>query len=90
MNAAQASDSFFKPAAIMRTARYGTLPMPTEANECFPAWLLRAASDLSPFGGYKDSGLGRENGIDAVHEYLQVKSVRINAWVATGDPFVLR
>ena len=28
-----------------------------------------------PFGGYKNSGLGREKGIDAVHHYTQVKSV---------------
>lgn len=50
----------------------------------------RAVSYLSPFGGYKDSGLGRENGIDAVHEYLQVKSVWINSGAVTGNPFVLR
>ena len=29
----------------------------------------------SPFGGYKDSGVGRANGVDAVDEYLQTKSV---------------
>jgi aldehyde dehydrogenase (NAD+) len=34
--------------------------------------------------------MGRENGIDAIHEYLQVKSVWINAGAATGNPFVLR
>lgn len=28
-----------------------------------------------PFGGYKMSGLGRENGIQGLHEYLQTKSV---------------
>jgi aldehyde dehydrogenase (NAD+) len=28
-----------------------------------------------PFGGYKNSGLGREKGIEAVHYYTQVKSV---------------
>ena len=33
----------------------------------------RAVSFMAPFGGYKDSGLGRENGIDAIKEYLQVK-----------------
>ena len=27
-----------------------------------------------PFGGYKNSGLGREKGIDAVHHYTQVKA----------------
>lgn len=28
-----------------------------------------------PFGGYKESGFGRERGEDAMHEYTQVKSV---------------
>ncbi|MCP8971064.1 aldehyde dehydrogenase [Ectobacillus ponti] len=47
----------------------------------------RKVSYASPFGGYKASGIGRENGIQAMHEYTQVKSV----WVDTGsvitDPF---
>ena len=50
----------------------------------------RAVSYMSPFGGYKDSGLGRENGIDAIREYLQTKSVWINTGVKTANPFVLR
>ena len=28
-----------------------------------------------PFGGYKDSGIGREKGVAALHHYSQVKSV---------------
>jgi len=28
-----------------------------------------------PFGGYKNSGLGREKGIEAVHHYTQVKAI---------------
>jgi len=47
-------------------------------------------SYLSPFGGYKDSGLGRENGVDAMREYQQVKSVWINTGAVTGNPFVMR
>jgi acyl-CoA reductase-like NAD-dependent aldehyde dehydrogenase len=50
----------------------------------------RAVSYMSPFGGYKDSGVGRENGMDAIREYLQVKSVWINTGAATGNPFVMR
>jgi (Z)-2-((N-methylformamido)methylene)-5-hydroxybutyrolactone dehydrogenase len=50
----------------------------------------RAVSFTSPFGGYKRSGLGRENGQDAIWEYLQTKSV----WISTADevpnPFVMR
>jgi len=47
-------------------------------------------SYLSPFGGYKDSGIGRENGIDAMREYLQTKSVCMNTGAATPNPFVMR
>ncbi len=50
----------------------------------------RAVSFMSPFGGYKDSGMGRENGQSAIYEYLQMKSVWINTGVKTGNPFVMR
>ena len=33
---------------------------------------------MSPAGGYKASGIGRENGAEMIKEYLQVKSVWIN------------
>lgn len=50
----------------------------------------RAVSYLAPFGGVKDSGIGRENGIDAIHAYLEDKCVWINTGAATGNPFVMR
>lgn len=31
----------------------------------------------TPFGGYKQSGIGREKGIEALHHYTQVKSITI-------------
>lgn len=50
----------------------------------------RAVSYMSPFGGYKDSGVGRENGIRAMDEYLQTKSVWINTEAKVDNPFVIR
>lgn len=50
----------------------------------------RAMSFMMPFGGFKRSGLGRENGIDAIYEYLETKSVWINTTGQTANPFVLR
>ncbi|MEM7529481.1 MAG: aldehyde dehydrogenase [Pseudomonadota bacterium] len=51
----------------------------------------RAVSYLMPFGGMKQSGLGRESGIDAVHEYLETKAVWINTSdAAPSNPFVMR
>ena len=35
----------------------------------------------SPFGGYKASGVGRANGVDAIEEYVQTKSV----WCELSD-----
>jgi acyl-CoA reductase-like NAD-dependent aldehyde dehydrogenase len=42
-----------------------------------------------PFGGFGLSGLGRENGIDAVHEYTQTKAVWVELSGGTRDPFTL-
>jgi aldehyde dehydrogenase (NAD+) len=50
----------------------------------------RAVSYLSPFGGYKRSGLGRENGQEAIREYMQTKSVWISTATEVPNPFVMR
>jgi aldehyde dehydrogenase (NAD+) len=50
----------------------------------------RAVSYLSPFGGYKRSGIGRESGQEMIKEYLQVKSVWISTAQEVPNPFVLR
>jgi len=42
-----------------------------------------------PFGGYGLSGIGRENGIDAVREYTQTKSIWVELTGGTRDPFTL-
>ncbi|WP_016835805.1 aldehyde dehydrogenase [Herbaspirillum lusitanum] len=52
--------------------------------------MYRAVSYMSPFGGYKRSGVGRENGMEAIREYLQTKSVWISTASETPDPFVIR
>lgn len=50
----------------------------------------RAVSYLVPFGGYKQSGLGRENGAGAIYDYLQVKSTFISTEDSTQNPFVFK
>jgi aldehyde dehydrogenase (NAD+) len=50
----------------------------------------RAVSYLSPFGGYKRSGIGRESGQDMIKEYLQVKSVWISTAMDVPNPFIQR
>jgi acyl-CoA reductase-like NAD-dependent aldehyde dehydrogenase len=49
----------------------------------------RVVAPSVPFGGYGASGLGRENGIAAVDEYLENKSVWVELSGGTRDPFTL-
>lgn len=49
----------------------------------------RTLSFAVPFGGYKQSGYGRENGIEAIKEYTEVKSVWVELTGGTRDPFRL-
>jgi aldehyde dehydrogenase (NAD+) len=41
----------------------------------------RLVSHAVPFGGYKQSGVGREMGPDALHEFTELKSV----WIDSGN-----
>ncbi len=50
----------------------------------------RAVSYMSPFGGYKRSGLGRENGQEAIYDFLQTKCVWISTAEDTPNPFIMR
>ena len=52
--------------------------------------MYRAMAPQSPFGGYKSSGIGRQNGIEGVEEYLQTKSVWCELSDEVQDPFVLK
>lgn len=49
----------------------------------------RKSSFTTPFGGYKQSGIGREKGAEAIDEYLQTKSVWIETEGTVSDPFQL-
>src|SRR5215813_7482822 len=63
-----------------------------EKLEAGTVWVntYRAISYMSPFGGYKRSGIGRESGVDAIREYLQTKSVWIDFSANAPNPFVIR
>ena len=87
-----ANDVRFGLGSGVWTSDIGRAIRMSERIQAGTVWVntYRAVSYLSPFGGYKDSGLGRENGIDAIRNYLQVKSVWINTGAATANPFVMR
>ncbi len=87
-----ANDVRFGLGSGVWTADIGRALRMSERIQAGTVWVntYRAVSFMSPFGGYKDSGLGRENGVDAIREYLQVKSVWINSGAVTANPFVMR
>ncbi|MBL4622283.1 MAG: aldehyde dehydrogenase [Immundisolibacteraceae bacterium] len=64
----------------------------SNALEAGTVWVntYRAVSVMAPFGGYKLSGIGRENGIEAIKAYLQTKTVWISTAEETPNPFVMR
>jgi aldehyde dehydrogenase (NAD+) len=49
----------------------------------------RVVGPSVPFGGFGASGVGRENGIEAVNEYTENKSVWVELTGGTRDPFTL-
>ena len=65
----------------------------TKALRAGIVWVntYRVVSPIAPFGGYKDSGYGRESGMQAIHDYTRIKTV----WINTSDepmsnPFQMR
>ncbi|HEX4766119.1 MAG TPA: aldehyde dehydrogenase [Lichenihabitans sp.] len=87
-----ANDTQFGLAAGVWTQTIGTAFQMAERLEAGTVWVnsYRATSYLSPFGGYKRSGIGRESGLTAIREYLQEKSVWIDTVGEVASPFVMR
>lgn len=87
------NDVIYGLAAGVWTQDIGRAFRMTRALRAGTVWVntYRAVSYMMPFGGMKKSGLGRENGIQQVQEFLDVKS----SWISLSDeapqnPFVLR
>ncbi len=87
-----ANDSCYGLGAGVWTSDIGRAFRMSERIRSGTVWVntYRAVSYMSPFGGYKQSGIGRENGMDAVDEYLQTKSIWINTGASTSNPFTIR
>jgi aldehyde dehydrogenase (NAD+) len=87
-----ANDTIFGLAAGVWTTSMRRAISTADRLQAGTVWVntYRAVSHMSPFGGYKRSGIGRENGQESMNEYLQTKSV----WIETSDdvpnPFVMR
>lgn len=51
----------------------------------------RAVSPIAPFGGFNQSGYGREAGLEAVQDYTRTKTTWINiSTTPMANPFVMR
>jgi len=74
---AQTNDSAFGLAAGIWTADYQRAWRVARAIEAGTIWIntYKQLSIATPFGGFKESGIGREKGISGMRLYQQVKSL---------------
>ena len=74
---AQANDSAYGLAAGIWTGDYRRAWRIARALEAGTVWIntYKQLSIAAPFGGFKDSGVGREKGIGGLRLYQQAKSV---------------
>ena len=87
----QANDTRFGLAAGIWTRDVQRAHRVAHALKAGTVWVnsYRTVSFNAPFGGYKMSGLGRENGVESIREYTQSKSVWVELSGQTRDPFSL-
>ncbi|MBN9887900.1 aldehyde dehydrogenase [Salipiger abyssi] len=88
---ALANDSDFGLGAGIWTRDISRVHRVAAALEAGSVWVnsYKGGSQISPFGGYKMSGLGREGGMEMIRDYLQVKSVWLNLADEVAYPFPL-
>jgi (Z)-2-((N-methylformamido)methylene)-5-hydroxybutyrolactone dehydrogenase len=87
----QANDTPYGLAAGVWTKDLQRAHRVAHALKAGTVWVnsYRTLSFNAPFGGYKESGIGRENGLESLKEYTQLKTVWIELSGDIRDPFKL-
>ncbi len=76
----RANDTPFGLAAAVFTTRLDRAHRVANALRAGIVWInaYNVTPPEVPFGGFKESGLGRENGLEAIESYTQIKTIYTN------------